>query len=403
MTVIDLTTALAGPYATFLLAGLGARVIKVENPAAGDTSRTNAPYLGREGIKLARDRDDDMSITNINRSRNKLGVTLNLKHPAAREVFADLVRDADIVVENFSRGTVERLGVGYSFASSVTPRIVYCSISGFGQDGEPGGGKAMDAIIQAMSGLMLTSGGPGDPPIRVGVPVADLQAPLFAVIGILSAVHQARQTGVGQYLDISMLGVLSSLVAGEHFDVLDRLGVPLRTGSTLPRLTPFGVYSTSDGWIALAAPTDAFAAGVFRAIGHPELNEDPRFRSRDQRVRHTVEVDALIRPWTAGRTRGEALAALEAEGVPCAPVRSPIEAVQDPDVLRRGEVVRLEHPTYGAIDEVYGAGLPIRFSNAEVGFDRPAPWLGEHNTYVYQELLGYDADRLAALQSEGAI
>ena len=165
VTVLDLTTALAGPFATLLLAGLGAKVIKIENPiGGGDTCRSNAPYLGSEGATLARQHDDDVSISALNRLRNKQGVTLNLKHPAARGVFADLVKTADVIVENFTRGTLDRLGVGYTFAQQVNPRIVFCSITGFGSEGEPGTGKAMDAIIQALSGVMLTSGGPGDPP-----------------------------------------------------------------------------------------------------------------------------------------------------------------------------------------------------------------------------------------------
>src|ERR1700683_434100 len=175
LTVLDLTTALAGPFATLLLAGLGAKVIKIENPVSGgDTCRSNAPYLGSDGGTLARKHEDDVSVSALNRLRNKLGVTLNLKHPEARGIYADLVQTADVIVENFTRGTLDRLGAGYTFAQELNPRIVYCSITGFGSEGEPGTGKAMDAIIQALSGVMFTSGGPDDPPVRVGVPLADL-------------------------------------------------------------------------------------------------------------------------------------------------------------------------------------------------------------------------------------
>src|SRR5580700_6374486 len=163
LTVLDLTTALAGPFATLLLAGLGARVIKIENPLSGDSCRTNAPYPGSEGATLARRHEDDISISAINRLRNKLGITLNLKHPEARAVYSDLLKTADVVVENFSRGALDRMGVGYAFAQEVNPRIVYCSISGYGSDVGTGSGKAMDTIIQALSGVMMTSGGPGDP------------------------------------------------------------------------------------------------------------------------------------------------------------------------------------------------------------------------------------------------
>jgi crotonobetainyl-CoA:carnitine CoA-transferase CaiB-like acyl-CoA transferase len=403
LTVIDLTAALAGPYATLLLAGLGARVIKVEPPGRGETARSNAPYAGRDGITLARRHDDDMSMAIIDRARNKLSVTLNLKHPHATEVFADLVRGADVVVENFSRGTVDRLGVGYSFASAVNPRIVYCSISGFGSVGAPGTGKAMDTIIQALSGLMFTSGDSGEPPVRVGIPMGDLSAPLFAVIGILSAVHLARQTGQGQFVDVSMLGALTSLVACEPTEALRSVGIPVRTGNTVPRLAPFGIFETSDGYFALCAPTDAFAAGVLRAIGEAELITDDRFSTRDGRVRHSGELHELIQKWSRGRTRADAVASMEAEGVPAAEVRQPRAAVLDAEVLRRGETAPLAHPGYGVIDGMVGSGVPITFSRSTVGLTNPAPALGQHNDEVLGGLLGYSAARQAELAAEGVI
>ena len=238
LTVLDLTLALAGPFATFLLAGLGARVIKVENPASPDHCRENAPFIGRHGVSLGRTEANDVSVAALNRLRGKHAVTLNLKQPGSREVFGDLLSCADVVVENFSAGTLDRLGIGYEFARVKNPRIVYCSISGFGADqaSGTGTGKAMDSIIQALSGLMMTSGAPADPPVRVGVPVADLLAPVFAVVGILAALRQRDYTGLGQEVDISMLGVLTSLVAAEPFDLLEACGLPQRTGRMVPRL-----------------------------------------------------------------------------------------------------------------------------------------------------------------------
>jgi CoA:oxalate CoA-transferase len=400
LVVLDLTTALAGPFATLLLAGLGARVIKIENPLGPDTCRTNAPYLGEQGASLVRRQPGDISVSALNRLRNKQAITLNLKQPGALPVFADLVARADLVVENFSRGTLDRLGAGYAFARTVNPRIIYCSITGFGSEGDPGTGKAMDAIIQALSGVMMTSGAAGDPPVRVGVPFADLCAPLFGVIGLLAALHQVKRTGIGQHVDVSMLGVLTSMVAGEPFDLLERCGVPQRTGLTVPRLAPFGTYPTSDGYVAICAPTEAFAAGLFKAIGRPDLHTDARFRTRDDRVRNVGEVDALIEQFTATRTTAEVVEALEAAGVPCARVRNPTEAVRDPQVLARGETVRLTHPTYGNVDDVVGMGLPIRFSGSRTGFDQPAPGIGEHNETVYGGLLGYTPEQVEALRTK---
>jgi CoA:oxalate CoA-transferase len=403
ITVLDLTVALAGPFATLILAGLGAKVIKIENPAGGDSCRTNAPYLGANGPKLTRESEDDISVSALNRLRNKLGVTLNLKHPEARSVFADLVRKSDIVVENSSLGTMDRLGVGYTFAREVNPRVIYCSITGFGSTPDASAAKAMDSIVQALSGTMMTSGGPGDPPIRVGLPIGDLTAPLFGVIGILAALHQAQHSGQGQHIDVSMLGALTMMVAVETFDLLERCGIPQRTGLTVPRLAPFGLYRTKDGYISICAPQETFARSLFEAMGRLDLTDDPRFRTRDARVENVGELDAIINDFTGRYTNAEAISILERAGVPSAEVRNPDEAVRDARVLARGETVRLEHPKFGVVDEVYGMGIPIRFSAASAGFDQPAPGLGEHNEAIYGGVLGYSKEHIERLKSGGVI
>jgi crotonobetainyl-CoA:carnitine CoA-transferase CaiB-like acyl-CoA transferase len=402
--VLDLTTALAGPYATLLLAGLGATVIKVENPATGgDTSRNNAPYLGPAGLGLARAHEQDMSVSMLVRGRNKLSVTLNLKDPRSAPVFQDLVRRADVLVENYSPGVTGRLGIDYAAVRELNPRLVYTSISGFGAQGGPGSGKAMDSIIQALSGVMMTAGEPDEGPVRFGLPIGDLLAPLFAVIGTVSALLQAERTGEGQQVDVSMLGALTSLMACEPFDAFDAVGLPQRTGSMVPRLAPFGILATADGHIALCAPTDAFAHGVLRAMGRDDLLDDPRFRTRDARVRAADEVHGLIGAWCKGLTTDEVLDALTAQGVPAAEVRDPARAVRDPLVRDREEVVPLVHPTLGAVEDLSATGVPIRFSAAHAALDRPAPGLGEHNDRVYRELLGYSAEEVAGLAADSVI
>jgi crotonobetainyl-CoA:carnitine CoA-transferase CaiB-like acyl-CoA transferase len=400
ITVVDLTIALAGPYATQLLGALGATVIKVENPAGGDPSRNNAPYYGADGLGPVRRSDEDMSISMLERGRNKLGVTLNLKHPGARDVFADLVRHADVVCENYSAGTVDRLGVGYAFASSVNERIVYTSISSFGAGNQ---GKGMDTIFQALSGLMQMSGTYGDPPVRSGVPFGDLTGPLFAVIGTVAALLQRERTGRGQHVDVSLLGALTAVAATEPWGTMERAGIEMRTGNTVPRLAPFGIFATSDGHVALCAPSDDFARGVFAAIGRPELGDDERFATRDARVAHARALHREIADWAEPLPAAEAVAALERQGVPVAVVRGPDDAVRDPVVRAREETVPLGHPELGAIPELVGSGLPIRFSAATAGYDRPAPRLGEHNDFVYGQILGYAAARLAELRAAGAI
>ena len=404
LTVLDLTLALAGPFATFLLAGLGARVIKIENPASPDHCRENAPFIGRNGVSLGRSAPDDISVAALNRLRGKYAVTLNLKQAGSREVFADLVRQADVVVENFTPGTLDRLGVGYEFARAQNSRIVYCSISGYGADHETAGsGKAMDSIIQALSGLMMTSGAPAEPPVRVGVPVADLCAPVFAVVGILAALRQRDATGLGRHVDVSMLGALTSLVAAEPFDLLETCGVPQRTGRMVPRLTPFGVFESADGYLAICAPTDQFARGVFVAIGRPELERDPRFATRDARVANKDAINGYIEAFTRSHATAELVPLFELQGVPAAPVRSPADAVRDPRVLARGETVALEHPTLGRVADLIGPGLPIRFSGTAPHAARAAPAVGQDNELVYGEWLGYGADTLERLREAGNI
>lgn len=403
LRVIDLTRALAGPYATLLLAGLGAEVIKVEDPRGGDLARDNSPYVGRDGITVEKTHDDDISISHLTRARGKLGMSLNLKSPDAAAVFADLVKTADIVVENFTAGTADRLGIGYEMAKAANPRIIYCSLSGFGATA-PEGGKAMDIIIQALSGAMYASGGANEPPVRIGIPIADMLAPVFSVIGILSALEQRHRTGLGQHIDVSMLGALTSFVAIENWSAMAAAGMQARTGLTVQRLSPFGVFECADGYIALVAVHEKLARGLFRAMGKPELGEDPRYSSRDSRVANAVELEKLINAWSRTLTVAEAVASLEAEGVPVAPVRHPDEALLDPRVIARHEAVPVAHPAYEAVEDLRTAGIPITFSDADTGFDDVLPiHVGEHNDRVLAETLGYSGDRIAELRFKGVI
>lgn len=403
LTVLDLTLALAGPFATYLLAALGARVIKIENPKGPDPCRENAPFLGKQGASLGRNAAEDVSVSALGRLRGKYAVTLDLKQPGSRDVFGDLLRQADIVIENFSAGTLDRLGIGYEFGKTINPRVIYCSISGFGADRTAGTGKAMDSIIQALSGLMMTSGAPSDPPVRVGVPVADLVAPVFAVVGALAALRQRDVTGQGQHVDVSMLGVLTSLVAAEPFDLLEACGMPQRTGRMVPRLTPFGVYESVDGYIAICAPTETFARNLFAAIGQPDLECDSRFATRDARVANMDAMNAIIEKFSRSRSTSELLTLFETHGVPAAEVRSPADAVRDPGVLARGETVPIEHPQFGQVADVIGVGLPIHFSAGNPGSARPAPAVGQDNLLVYGDWLGYGQAEVRRLSDAGII
>lgn len=400
--VIDLTRALAGPYATLLLAGLGAEVIKIEDPATGDLARDNSPYVGRDGIVQRKRHDDDVSMSHLTRGRGKHGISLNLKSPAAIEVFRDLVSVSDVVVENFASGTADRLGIGYAVAKAVNPRIVYCSLSGFGA-GVSEGSKAMDVIIQALSGAMFASGDQGGPPVRFGVPVADMLAPVFAVIGILAALKQREHTKEGQHVDVSMLGALTSFVAIENWRAMELAGIPTRTGLTVPRLSPFGVFHCADGYVAIVAVSEAMFGTLCAAMG-VALMQDPRFASRDARVANAAELERIIGDWCAQRSVAEVVERLSDAGIPVAPVRSPVDALSDPRVLARGEVDVVRHPNYPSDLGLRTAGIPIVFSGAtcEVG-ETLAVRIGEHNEAIYGNVLGYSAERLAELRERKVI
>lgn len=402
LTVVDVTAALAGPYATFLLAALGARVIKVERPDGGDRVRRHPPYAGAGGIGFAPEGDDAFSIPFLSRGRGKESVTLDLKHPEGPAVFLDLVGGADIVVENFSRGTADRLGIGYEACRAANPRVIYCAISGFGADASEGRERAYDIVIQALSGIMMVSGEEGDPPVKIGMPFADVIAPLFGIIGILSALQVRAATGEGQFVDVSMLGAVTSLVASEPFALLSRLGIPTRTGNSTVRLSPFGIFRTGDGSVAICAPNDHECRKLFEGMGSPELAGDPRFATLDARIEHYRELEATIERWTRSLPTEAVVARLGAVGVPVAPVREPSEAVRDDEVLRRRETAPLSHPVHGVVEGLYGPGLPIRFSAAEVELG-PVPFLGQDDDEVYRELAGYSPDEIAGLRERGVI
>ena len=285
---------------------------------------------------------------------------------------------------------------------AANPRIVYCAISGFGAEGPPGDDRAYDTVIQALSGIMLLSGEPPDPPVKIGLPFADLVAPLFGVIGILSALRMRDASGDGQLVDVSMLGAVTSLVASEPFELLERFGIAARTGNSTIRLTPFGVFRTADGHVAICATNDHECERLFGAIGRPELLADDRFASVEARVANHRIVEGRSRRGRPSTPTALVVAAFAAAAVAVAPVREPKEAVRDEDVLRRGETAPLAHPSAGLVDGAYGPGLPIRFSRSK-GELGPVPRLGEDTDRVLSEVAGYSSDEVAQLRARGVV
>lgn len=401
--VLDMTVALSGPYCTLLLAGLGAEVIKIEAPAGGDIARFNPPFYGRDGIHIDAMEPGDISLSILARARNKRSVSLDLKTDRGREIFLDLARHADVVVENMSDGTVDRLGVDYETLSRINPRIVYCSIAGLGRPSPYPGVKVMDISIQALSGVMDTTGFADGPPVRFGLPIADLLTPLYGIIGIQAALRQREQTGRGQNVTVSMLDCLASLLPFEHFDVLQGLGFPPRSGNHHNRLAPFGIYATKDGHVAIAAPNDKWTGLLFEAMGQGELASDPRFLTRAPRARNADELNALIESWTRRHTTADVIDALQTKrDVPCVVVRTALETLADPRLRASGAIQPLLHPDVGEIDAV-GSGVPIRMSAAKVGLDRPAPKLGADNEDIYGRLLGLGPEEIARLKADAII
>ncbi|MES2999507.1 MAG: CoA transferase [Pseudomonadota bacterium] len=403
IVVLDFTTQLSGPLVTYFLAGLGATVIKIEE-AKGDSVRGYAPFIDPDGkLTMWREHPDAMSLPILNRSRGKHSITLNLKAPEAMAIYRDMAARADVVVENYASGTADRLGIGYEATRAINPRIVYCSLSGFGA-GAMGGRKALDTVIQAMSGLMMASGLEGEPPVRLGMPIADTIAPLFAVMGINAALHRRHSSGEGEHVDVSMLGCLSALLAVEDWRAMEQLGKPTRTGNTLVRASPFGIFRCSDGYISIGAGArDPFAHAFFKIMGRPEMATDPRYATLSARSQRDEEMTRIVNAWCGERTVEEVESGLMKAGIPVARVLTPADALDEPVLEERGEISKVMHPDLGVIPGLKTMGIPIRFHRAEYGHGSAAPKLGQHNESIYRDWLGMDAARIAALHEAGVL
>jgi crotonobetainyl-CoA:carnitine CoA-transferase CaiB-like acyl-CoA transferase len=398
--VVDLTQYLAGPQATLFLAGLGAEVIHVDNPGTGDVTADSAPFLGPQGVSLARRTPDDLGVAYLKRARGKRAITLNLKHPEGPGALLALVRRADVVVENWTVGTATRLGVDYPACRTVKPDIVYCSVTGYGQSGPDAIARAYDNIVQAAAGLMSITGEPDGPPMKAGSAMADTVAGTFAFAGILAALLHRLRTGKGQHVDVSMTDCLLALVLDESLDVWPTLGLPTRQGNRIPRLSPFNAYPTQDGWIAIGAASEAEWLRLLDAIGRSDLKADRDFGSRAWRLAHNDRVDAVITEWTRARETAAAVDRLQSAEVACAPIRD-IEALKAwPQLGARDMLEPLRHPTLGAWPTIVAPGFPLKFSGAPVGYATPAPLVGRDNDAVWGDLLGFD---VAALRARGVI
>lgn len=401
--VLDLTQFFAGPQATLFLAGLGAEVIRIDSPDGADRVAVAPPYAGARGVSFDRESADDLNVNYLKRTRGKKAISLDLKQGEGKALFFRLVEQADVVVENFTVGVAERLGIDYARLAAINPRIIYCALTGYGSTGPDRELKAYDVTVQAAAGLMSVTGLPGQPPMKAGTALSDAIAGTFAMSGVLAALLDRANTGRGQFVDVSMVDCLFSLVFDDPIDWYERLGVPVRQGNRIMRFSPINTYATIDGWAVLGAATPAQWTGVLKAIGREDLIGDPNWSSLDWRVAHNAQVDTLVRDWAATRTTAQAVEAMLAAGGVASVIRGPQELAAWPHLNAREMYVALDHPTLGPLDNVGAPGFPLKFSAAAVGYDSPAPLPREHNREIYSELLGLAASEIERLTNAGVI
>jgi crotonobetainyl-CoA:carnitine CoA-transferase CaiB-like acyl-CoA transferase len=387
--VLDLSRILSGPYATMTLADLGAEVIKVEDPGKGDDTRVWGPPFveGESTYFLA-----------INRS--KRGVTLDFKKPRGRELLERLLERADVLVENFRPGALERLGLGFDALHARFPRLIYCSISGYGHTGPRRKEPGYDVIIQGESGVMSVTGAADGPPTKMGVSIADITCGLYAVQGILAALYQREATGQGQKVDIALLDSMVSTLtyqAGIYFATGQ---TPRRMGNRHPSIVPYETYLAADGWVTLGAASQAQWETFCAAAGLEDLLSDARFKSVPDRVAHYEPLKERLDAEFRKRSVAQWLELLREAGLPCGEVRTVPQALADPQLAARGMIVELEHPKAGRIRVT---GSPIQLPSAGARPATPPPLHGEHNADVYGGLLGLSGEEIRELEQQGVI
>lgn len=387
LLVLDFTRILAGPYCTAMLGDLGARVVKVE-PPRGDDQRQMGLVVDGESASFAM----------IN--RNKESIRLDLTRPEARRIAQQIAARADVVVENFRPGVADKLGIGYARLSAENERLVYCSVSGFGQSGPNAAVPAYDIVAQALSGLMSITGDANGPPTLVGESVGDISAGMFAAWGIMSALYARERSGRGRHVDVAMFDSLFAMQPTALTQYLYAGVEPQRVGNRHPLSSPFGAYAARDGYYVLAVANDKLFAAAARAIGRAQLAEDARFSSDQKRSLHDAELRAYIESWSRNLDLAQVIAALEAAGVPAAPIQGIGAAASSAQTRSRGLLAQTRHPIWG---DSWLAPQPVKFSATAPNAVRAAPGLGEHSDAVLADLLGLDSAALARLHADAVI
>lgn len=388
LKVLDFTRVLSGPFLTMMLADLGAEVLKVESPGHGDETRTFAPHVGGESHYF------------LGLNRQKKSLVIDLKNEAGVALARRLASQADVVVENFRPGVMDRLGLDYASLSEANPRLIYCAISGFGMTGPWRDMPSFDIVTQALSGALSVNGEPGRPPVKLGLPLGDMAGGIWGSVGVLSALHERHATGRGRLVDISlhdgMLGMLGYMA--QIWFTTDKDPQPVGTGH--PNIAPYGAYPASDGLIIIACLVQGFWGRLCEVLGRPELADDPRFATGAARIKNKVALDDIIGAVTRERPVAEWAERLGAADVPNAPILSVSQALGQPHTLAREMVVSAQHPTAGAVRMV---GRPIKFPGSKQTPLQAAPVLGQHTVQVLREQLGLDAAAIEQLRADGII
>jgi crotonobetainyl-CoA:carnitine CoA-transferase CaiB-like acyl-CoA transferase len=396
--VFDLTRILAGPSCTQILGDLGAEVIKIERPGAGDDTRNFAPpYLPDD-----KGEDTAESAYFAGTNRNKQSVTLNLSDPEGQELARKLLADADILVENFKTGTLEKYGLGFEQLQKEFPNLIYCSITGFGHTGPYAPRPGYDALVQAMGGVMSLTGEPEGQPMKIGVSIADLMSGMYACVSILAAVNHQRNTGQGQHIDISMLDTHVAWLANQGMNYLATGENPERLGNNHPNIVPYQVMPSADGYFVLSVGNDPTFERFCEVAGCQQLLEDERFNKAVERVRNRDHVTETLNDITRQHPSAWWLSELEKAKIGCGPINTLEQVFDDPQVKFREMVIEMDHPATGDRKAKMIAS-PIKMSETPVSYRLAPPLLGQHTEQVLEEKLGLSSDEAAKLREKGVI
>ncbi|CAD5376172.1 L-carnitine dehydratase/bile acid-inducible protein F [Pseudomonas sp. OF001] len=398
--VLDLSRVLAGPWAGQMLADLGADVIKVERPGTGDDTR----HWGPPFLRDAEGRDTREAAYYLCANRNKRSLTVDFTQPEGQRLIRELAAQSDVLLENFKVGGLAAYGLDYASLKAINPRLIYCSITGFGQQGPYAQRAGYDFMIQGLGGLMSLTGRAADEegagPVKVGVALTDILTGLHASVAVLAALNHRHASGEGQHIDLALLDVQVACLANQALNYLTTGVAPRRLGNAHPNIVPYQDFPTADGDFILTVGNDGQFRRFCEVAGHPEWADDPRFASNSARVAHRGELIPLIRQATVFRTTAEWVAALEEAGVPCGPINDLAQVFADPQVLARGMRVDLAHPLAGSAP---GVASPLRLSATPVEYRNAPPLLGEHTETILAERLGLDGETIAGLRARGVI